>query len=390
MPTATFQLAATEQVILGTAAAPAIAGEAERLGARRVFVLASRSLAESTDEIARVEAALGRAHAATHHGIRPHVPRSDVIAAAAAARAVAADLVVTIGGGSVTDAGKIVTLCLRHGIAGADDLDAYRLRAGGDGAMIAPHVDGPEVRCVSVPTTLSGGEFNPLSGATDERSGAKQGYSARTMAPVAVILDPAITRHTPLWLWLATGVRAIDHAVETLGSLQSNGFADGMAELALRSLAEGLPRVAADPGDPDARLHCQIGAWQSMLPLVGGVPMGASHAIGHVLGGLCGVPHGHASCVMAPAVQAWNATVNAYRQRRIGAALGDPGTPAAVLLDRLIAGLGMPRSLAAVGVGEAALPGIAAHVLEDIWGRTNPRPITTADDIMAILRSALH
>ncbi len=382
-------LTATERVTLGVPAAAAVAAEAERLGAKRVFLLVSRFLAESTDEIRRIEAALGAAHAATHHGIRPNAPRSDVLAATAAARAAGADLVVTIGGGSVTDAGKIVTMCLKHDVTTIEGFDAFRTYVEADGTVISPVFDGPDVRCICVPTTLSGGEFNPLSGATDERIKLKQGYSTRGMVPVTVVLDPAITVHTPEWLWLSTGVRAVDHAAETLGSLQSNDYCDGIADSALRLLAEGLPRVKADPTDLDARLKCQIGAWQSMLPIVGGVPMGASHAIGHVLGGTCDVPHGHTSCVMSPFVQAWNASVNGHRQVRISACLGDAAQPASVLLDRLIRGLGMPRSLAEVGVSENQLPLIAEYTLEDFWGRTNPRPIATAEDVMTILRTAL-
>ena len=75
-------------------------------------------------------------------------------------------------------------------------------------------------------------------------------------------------------------------------------------------------RVKADPGDLEGRLKCQIGAWQSMISIIGGVPMGASHAIGHILGGTCDVPHGYTSCVMSPYVLAWNAEHDASRQAR--------------------------------------------------------------------------
>jgi alcohol dehydrogenase class IV len=382
-------LTATERVSIGAPAAEAVAAEAEAMGARRVFILSSRHLAEKTGEIRAIEAALGSRHAATHHGIRPNAPRSDVLVATEAARAAGADLVVTVGGGSVTDAGKIVTMCLKHNVTTIEGFDAFRTYVEADGTVVSPVFAGPDIRTVCVPTTLSGGEFNPLSGATDERIKLKQGYETRLMVPVCVVLDPAITVHTPEWLWLSTGVRSVDHAVETLGSLQSNDFCDGIADSALRLLAEGLPRVKADPGDLDARLKCQIGAWQSMIPIIGGVPMGASHAIGHVLGGTCDVPHGHTSCVMSPFVQAWNAPVNAHRQKRISACLGDAGQPASVLLDRLIRGLGMPRSLTEVGVREDQLPLIAEYTLEDFWGRTNPRTITGAEDVMTILRTAL-
>jgi alcohol dehydrogenase class IV len=382
-------LTATERVTLGVPAADAIAEEAANRGAKRVFILCSSFLNRQTDEIRRIEAALGARHAATHDGIQPHAPRGDVLAAANQARVAKADLVVTVGGGSVTDAGKILLICLKHNITTVDQFDDYRVRVEEDGTVVSPVFDGPDVRAICVPTTLSGGEFNPLSGATDESIKQKQPYTQREMVPVCVVLDPAITVHTPEWLWLSTGVRSVDHATETLASFLSNDFCDGIADSALRLLAEGLPRVKANPGDLDARLKCQIGAWQSMIPIIGGVPMGASHAIGHVLGGTCDVPHGYTSCVMSPFVQAFNAPVNGERQKRISACLGDTSRPASELLDTLIRGLGMPRSLKEVGVREDQLQLVSEYTLEDIWGRTNPRPITSARDVMAILQTAL-
>jgi hypothetical protein len=212
-----------------------------------------------------------------------------------------------------------------------------------------------------------------LSGATDEVAKLKQGYEQRLMAPVTVVLDPALTVHTPEWLWLSTGVRSVDHALEALGSLASNYFADGMAASALQLLSDGLPGVKADPSDLDARLKCQVGAWQSMIPIVGGVPMGLSHAIGHVLGGSFDVPHGYCSCVMAPAVLAFNESVNADRQARISASFGKPGERAADIVDTFITGLGMPRSLDAVGVKAADHALVAENTMHDFWARTNPR-----------------
>lgn len=382
-------LTATEEVTLGEPAADAVARVATERDARKVFILSSSHLNRNTSEISRIEAALGSRHAATHDGIQPHGPRSDVLQAAAHAREVGADFVVTVGGGSVTDVGKVMLICLKHNITTVEQFDDYRVRMDEDGNMVLPDFAGPDVRVICVPTTLSGGEFNPLSGATDEAIKLKQAYTQREMVPVCVVLDPAITVHTPEWLWLSTGVRSVDHATETLASFLSNDFCDGIADSALRLLAVGLPAVKANPGDLDARLKCQIGAWQSMIPIIGGVPMGASHAIGHVLGGTCDVPHGHTSCVMSPFVQAFNLPVNADRQKRISACLGDASRPTSELLDALIRGLGMPRSLREVGVREDQLQLISEYTLEDIWGRTNPRAIKSAADVMEILRTAM-
>ncbi|MDE4276782.1 iron-containing alcohol dehydrogenase [Phaeobacter gallaeciensis] len=384
----TVVLTATERVHFGQPAAQALAAEAETIGAERVMLIASTSLADKTDEIAKIEQALGSRHATTFTGVQPHGPRTDVVAATEKAREVGADLIVSVGGGSATDCAKIVPICLSNDVHSTDDMEPLHVYVDDAGGMVLPSFKPQTVRTICVPTTLSGGEFNPLSGATDPATKAKQAYTDRMMAPVSVILDPALTRHTPDWLWFSTGVRALDHAIETLQSFQSNDYCDGLAESALRLLIEGLPRVKADPEDLEARMKCQIGVWQSMLPIIGGVPMGASHAIGHVLGGLCDVPHGYTSCVMSPFVLRWNASVNATRQARISAAFEAPDQPAADLVDAFITNLGMPRSLSAVDVGEGRLQKIAEYTMDDIWGRTNPRPISQPSDVMQILELA--
>ena len=121
-------LTATERVTVGQPAAQAIVEEATSRNCNRVFLLVGGSLRRETDEIARIEQALGSRHAATWDGVRPHAPRQDVLAAAAAARAADADMIVTVGGGSVTDAGKIVSLCLKHNIVTHEQFDDYRIR----------------------------------------------------------------------------------------------------------------------------------------------------------------------------------------------------------------------------------------------------------------------
>lgn len=383
----TMTLSSTQRVHMGLEAAPTVVREVHAVKAQRVFVLAGHTLNTQTDVVAGIVAALGPLHAATWTGITPHVPRGDVVAAAAAARAVGADMLVAVGGGSVVDAAKVISLSLRHGVTTADELGHFVLVVKKTGGWSLPPFDGPELPLVCVPTTLSGGEFSPLAGVTDERQRKKQGITHPQMAPTAIVLDPRVTVHTPQWLWLSTGIRSVDHATETLASNHSDLFCDGMAESALRLLSEGLHRVHADPRDLEARLMCQVGTWQSKIPTVSGVPMGASHAIGHVLGALCNVPHGYTSCVMAPQVQAWNAPVAHHRQRRISAALGAAQRPAAELLDELISGLGLPRSLPQVGVHQAQLPAIAQATLQDMWAATNPRPLRSDTDVMEILQA---
>ena len=99
------------------------------------------------------------------------------------------------------------------------------------------------------------------------------------------------------------------------------------------------------------------------------------------------MPHGYTSCVMLPAVLAFNATVNGERQAEISAALGKTGEPAADALDRLIGGLGLPRRLRDVGVKQDDLQRIATNCMLDDWTFSNPRKIHAAQEIVPILES---
>src|SRR5258707_14936329 len=122
-----------------------------------------------------------------------------------------------------------------------------------------------------------------------------------------------------------------------------------------------------------------------MPGIVGGTRMGASHAHGHVLGGSAGVPHGYTSCVMLPAVLAFNSAVNADRQAEISAALGAAGQPAAEVLDRFIAGLGLPRRLRDAGAKREDLPRIATNRMLDARTLSNPPPTPGAQGNRPIL-----
>jgi maleylacetate reductase len=369
-----------DAVIYGKPAAEAVAAEVERIGARRVFVLASGTLARETAHVAAIEAALGSRFAGRFASVPAHSPRSAVIAATDQARKAGADLLLTVGGGSVTDAAKAVSLCLANDVTTVEGMDVLRVVGG-----VAPDVRPPTVRQISVPTTLSAGEFSTLSGITDERTKTKELFRHPLAVPRVTILDPAITEPTPMWLFLSTGVRAVDHCVEGICSLEANPYGDAQALQGLALLSSGLPRVRATPSDLSARLDCQLGMWLSMGPLASGVPMGASHGIGYVLGAQFDIPHGHTSCLMLPAVMHWNRPANAERQALVATAMGARDGDAAAALDRLIRGLEMPRRLAEVGVGPGDFDRIAAGAMNTPWIPRNPRPIPSPAQVREIL-----
>ena len=378
-------LSAQERVVLGEPAAQAVLAEAERVGARRVFVTSGASLSRAADgPLQRIEAALGHRLAGRFVAMRAHSPREDVVAAARAAREANADLLVAVGGGSVIDATKAMLMCLWHGLFDAPALEPYRQGAGGTRAAIDSGAS--SLRMMAVSTTLSASEFTSTAGVSDAHT--KQSFRHRLFVPRVAVLDPAATLHTPLPLLLATGVRAVDHAIESYCASNVHVIGEVHSLLGLTLLAQALPAIAQDPQALAPRQQAQLGMWQAILGSASGAGTGASHGIGYALGATFDVAHGHTSCVMLPAVLAYNEPVNGDRQAVLAAQMGRAGEPLSRVVADLVRALGLPGSLRELGIGDEHLPGIARRALDYEPVQRNPRPIRSADDVMAILRLA--
>jgi maleylacetate reductase len=374
---------AMDEVVFGRPAAEVIVEQLDRLNAARAFLMVSGTLNRETDEIGKIRRALGARCVAIFDAIPAHTPRAAVIAAANQARDADADIIVTIGGGSITDGAKAVQLCLANHVSTVEGIDAIR----GQGSR-SPPLAAPTVRQISVPTTIAGGEFSSIAGVTNEKTRVKEGLRHPLLMPRATILDPWLSVHTPEWLFLSTGIRAVDHCVEGICSREAQPYGDAQALKGLAMLTEALPRVKADPNDIDARMNCQIGTWLSTGPLASGVPMGASHGIGYVLGAEFNVPHGYTSCVMLPSVMRWNKPDNADRQALVSAVMGHPSEDAGDVLDNFIRGLGMPRSLQDVRVGPEHFDRIAQAAMGTPWVPRNPRRIESPAQVREILLMA--
>ena len=350
----------------------------------RVALVTTRSLGKSRIAAA-VRDALGARLVAETSAMRAHSPAEDVLALAVLLRESRAELVVALGGGSVIDGAKVACLAVWRGITDpAALIDAAVSRGASPGAW-----DGaaPSPRLVAVPTTLSAAEFAPHAGYTDLGEGRKYRALDPWMVPRAVLLDPAATLETPAELFLSSGIRALDHAAERWCALEPAPFSDAVSRQAMLMLAEGLPRVAQAAGDLRARALCQQAAWLSVMGGWAGVPVGASHGLGYILGAARGVPHGITSCLMLHAVMRWNAPVNAARQADIAAIFG--GAEAGPAIEDFVAGLGLPTRLHQQGITEAEIAGLAARWTGDAPIATNPRPVRGAADLEEILRLAL-
>ena len=324
MRSGTHTFLQTTRVHFGADALEKLEQEARPYG--RAFIITGRTLNEKTGLISRVEALLGSRHAGTFAGIGQHTPGGAVERAAVEAET--ADLLVGVGGGSVIDGTKAVARELGY----------------------------PQQ--VAIPTTLSGAEWANRAGVTDERSGRKRGFADPKTVPRVVVLDPEATVFTPEKLWLSTGIRALDHAVEGFLFGGDHPITDVTGLEGARRLIAYLPLSKREPEDLETRLELQLAAWLSYFGPAN-TPMGLSHELGRRIGASYDVPHGITSCtILAPSLQVVQQRVQDERWSRLSEALdGEPPERVSSLVEEL----GLPGRLREVGVPEEDLEDIAGE-----------------------------
>lgn len=338
-----------EKVIHGPGSIEQLPLEIDRLGGRRVLIITGRTLAHETPLVSNLETMLGDRHAATFSGIRQHVPESGIAAAKQLAGETRADLLVSFGGGSPIDATKTVARAI---------FDAS--------GQLLPQI--------ALPTTLSAAEFSHMAGFTDEDAGEKTGFVDPRVTPRVVILDPELTLYTPDWLWSASGIRALDHAVETLYSPGDHPINDILALQAIGDLFTYLPQTKQDPKDVEARRRCQLAAWMSFFgPAT--VRYGLSHRLGRIIGATYDVPHGVTSAITLAHVMRYKVETEASRLAPIAHTLNlvdgnasarEATLAAADAVAEMVKGLELPFRLRDVGVPQDALEDIATKAADQM------------------------
>ena len=312
------------RVVFGTGSARRLRDEVERLGVRRLLVVASSEEKKIADD---VSAPLGRLVRGRFEDVVQHVPAEQAAAALAMASACDADGVVTIGGGSATGFGKALSLSR-------------------------------DVRHLAVPTTYAGSEMTPIWGLT--RDGRKEtGRDARVL-PDVVVYDPELTLGLPPAIAGPSGMNALAHAVEATYAPGTNPVVRAIALEAARRLHGALPRVTSRPDDLDARSDALLGAYLAGCALaVAGTAL--HHKACHVLGGMFDLGHGAMNAVILPHALHYNAPAIPGEMTDLGRAL-DADDPVAAIF-HLVAQIGAPTSLAAIGMPADGIPAAAEEIV---------------------------
>lgn len=337
--------AAPARVRFGERARDILAEEVAGLGCRRALILSTPHQGETALDFA---AALGAAAAGVFTQARMHTPVEVSEDAVAHARAVGADCVVAVGGGSTTGLGKAIAL----------------------------RTDLPQI---VIPTTYAGSEATPILGQTE--AGRKTTLTDPKVLPEVILYDAELLTGLPVPMTVASGLNAMAHAAEGLYAQNRNPLASALAVEGLGAFIHGLPRVVVAPGDLTARGETLYGAWLCGTVL-GQVGMALHHKLCHTLGGSFDLPHAETHAVILPHAIAFNAAaVPALLAPLADLLKAEPGPG----LHEFARRLGAPLALRDLGLKEQDLDRAADLATErPYW---NPRPVTRPE-IRRLLQAA--
>jgi alcohol dehydrogenase class IV len=368
-PSGEFNLTRLERVIYGPGKIAALHDEMERRKLERALVVTTDVVA-ALPILQQVTGALGSRCAGVFSKVIQHVPRGTVDELQKEIERVNADSLISFGGGSPIDSCKVA---------------AYGM------------LPGRELIHIAVPTTLSAAEYTHAGGVTDETTRVKSGVYDPRVLPRTVINDPVLTLSTPDWLWVTTGMRALDHAIECAYAIRHQPISDALASKAISLLEQHLPAAIRTEGDERIahRGHCQVAAWFSIYGAMN-TRFGLSHLLGHQIGPRWDVPHGVTSCITLPTAMRFMAEVAPQRFGPIAEGYKipfDPANPKPAALacadrtEQFIAQFDVPKKLRDAKVPRNELSEIVApiaHELEHLG--VVDRPVTEKE-VLALLEA---
>ncbi len=302
----------------------------------------------------------------------------NIVAGVAAYKAAGANFIVSVGGGSPLDVGKLIALKTTHDRPLVDYDDA----TGGD-AFIGPNV--PSI--ITIPTTAGTGSEVGRSGVvTLAANGRKTVIFSPYLLAKAAILDPELTRSMPPHVTATTGFDALTHCLEAYCSLGDHPMADGIALMGLELCAKHLARAVEKGDDLDARGGMMKAAMMGAVAFQKG--LGACHSLAHPLSSEKGMHHGLANALCLPAVVEWNEKAVSDKLARVKNIFDPTAKSLADALRSLRTRVGIADGLKSGGVTEADIPKLSAKAFEDACHKSNPRP-ATKEDLAALYKASL-
>ena len=316
---------------------------------------------------------------AVFDAVKPNPTVGNVNAGLQALKALGADCVVSLGGGSPHDCAKGIALLASNG-GKIEDYEGLDKSAK------------PQLPLIAVNTTAgTASEMTRFTIITDETRHVKMAIVDKHVTPILSVNDPELMEDMPASLTAATGMDALTHAVEAYVSTAHNPITDACALQAIALIARHLPTAVSTPKDKTAREQMAYAQFLAGMAF-NNASLGYVHAMAHQLGGFYDLPHGVCNALLLPHVEAFNMRAAADRLAEVGRVLSANNSQLAGLgpieaIQALAAKVGIPPNLRSLGVKEEDFPTLAENAMKDVCGLTNPvQP--TREEVIGIFRAA--
>ncbi|MBR5875445.1 MAG: iron-containing alcohol dehydrogenase [Akkermansia sp.] len=388
-----FEFQNAVKLLCGELALERIPNELQHLNAKRPLVLSDAVLAK-IGTMAQVTSAMeaeGVAPAATFTDIPVDSSLAVVNQIAAFYREQGCDSIVAIGGGSVIDTAKGVRLVLSQ-----DTDDIFSISG------LENVTNGKHIPFVVVPTTAgTGSECTGVAVIKNDENGVKMEFLSPFVEPDVAVIDPRMTEGLPPKATASTGMDALCHAVEACTCLQANPLSTAYGTAAIKLIAENLETATVNGKNREARFNMALASTMAGIAFSNSM-VGAVHAIGHALGGVCHVPHAVAMTILLPHVMRYNLSHSAGEYAALlpwlvgmDAAMATPAEQRAEAAIEAIVSLGrklntacgLPLTLSEAGVSKDAFAKVAEFAVNDGALIVNPRAATEAQ-VIEILNAA--
>jgi aldehyde dehydrogenase (NAD+) len=377
-----FNYFAPTKVIFGAGSTSELPIEVRALG-EKAFLVTDQGLVE-TGLVDQVKHKLGDLLAGVYADVPQDSGMEVVDKGAERALAAGADVLVSLGGGSVIDTAKGMCIVMKEGGSLRDFQGMQMLTR-------------PQTPHIVIPTTAgTGSEVTSGAVILDKDQGQKIIIFEYFNTPRAAILDPRMTEKLPPHLTASTGMDAMTHAVESYAAQARNPISDSAALHAIKLIVKFLPVCVEHGEDLAARGQMQIAAllagWAFSNAMVGLV-----HAMAHSLGAVCRIPHGLANGILLPHVMRFNLDEIPELTADIAEAMGaatsgmDTLSRANAAVDKMQAfakSIGLNQRLSDLGVNENALKQCAELSMSDGSIVYNPKMIMDAQEVLQVYLKA--
>ena len=380
-----FSFMVPQNIVFGTGSLGKLPEQVRSLGSEHAFVVSDHGL-EAIGVVGRIVSTLEDAgiKVTTFLDVLPNPTVDMVNAAVDGYKSSGATSIIALGGGSPMDVAKAVGVVVRYG----GSITEY------EGAGKVP---GPIEPLIAIPTTAgTGSEVTPFSVIVDTSRNYKLSVFSYEVLPKIALLEPELIMTAPASVAAACGLDAMIHAWEAYTSLAANPFTDAMAEKALDLIGANIRRFVANRKDIEAAEAMMAGSTFAGIAFAW-ARLGNVHAMSHPVSAYFNVPHGVANAILLPTIVEFNALADEGRYKRIYRYIRQVRHQPIIdfkpqmLVDetrKLMRDLGIPASLAEVGVTEDKIEAMAHDAMESGNIAVNPRQ-TTLKDVIALYHKAM-